>query len=296
MRAIRQMFGGSWTDQKLNILCEYLVAYTKALKKQPFKLLYIDAFAGTGYREVKGGDESPELGLEELEEAQKFLDGSARISLQLKNPFDQYLFIEKEESKCEKLQVLKEEFPEIAPRIICRASDCNKELREFCEKTSWKDHRAVLFLDPFGMNVEWETLKAVAQTKAIDVWVLFPLGIGVNRLLMKDGDKIPDPWVNKLNSIFGTDEWVSKFYTRVVSADLFEAPQEELRKTGNLKAIAEFYLSRLGSIFPAVADNPRMMHNSRSNPLFMLCFAVSNPSERAQKIALDIAKHLLNKA
>ena len=40
--------GGKWTIDKLDILERYLDAYTTALKNQPFKLMYIDAFAGTG--------------------------------------------------------------------------------------------------------------------------------------------------------------------------------------------------------------------------------------------------------
>jgi three-Cys-motif partner protein len=42
-------FGGDWTATKLEILKGYLGAYTIALKDQPFKTAYIDAFAGTGY-------------------------------------------------------------------------------------------------------------------------------------------------------------------------------------------------------------------------------------------------------
>jgi len=44
-----QKFGGDWTQEKLARIRSYLGAYTTVLKKQPFKLIYIDAFAGTGY-------------------------------------------------------------------------------------------------------------------------------------------------------------------------------------------------------------------------------------------------------
>jgi hypothetical protein len=50
-------FGGNWTARKLEILRRYFVAYTTALKKQPFKTAYIDAFAGTGYRALRRADE-----------------------------------------------------------------------------------------------------------------------------------------------------------------------------------------------------------------------------------------------
>ncbi len=41
-------FGGPWTQKKLRILGLYLNAYTTALKNQRFRLVYIDAFAGSG--------------------------------------------------------------------------------------------------------------------------------------------------------------------------------------------------------------------------------------------------------
>ena len=41
-------FGGHWTEKKLAVISKYLSAYTLALKNQPFKKAYIDAFAGCG--------------------------------------------------------------------------------------------------------------------------------------------------------------------------------------------------------------------------------------------------------
>ena len=41
-------FGGNWTKKKLDMLERYMDAYTTALKKQEFQLMYIDAFAGEG--------------------------------------------------------------------------------------------------------------------------------------------------------------------------------------------------------------------------------------------------------
>jgi three-Cys-motif partner protein len=48
----RTRYGGSWTIEKLEILERYLDAYTRALKNKSFNLMYIDAFAGTGYVEM----------------------------------------------------------------------------------------------------------------------------------------------------------------------------------------------------------------------------------------------------
>lgn len=56
-------FGGAWTDQKLDILEGYLAAYTTALQNAKFTKGYIDAFAGSGYRDAKPG--FPDLGEQE---------------------------------------------------------------------------------------------------------------------------------------------------------------------------------------------------------------------------------------
>lgn len=186
-------FGGDWTSRKLEILAAYLGDYRKALKKQPFRLAYIDAFAGTGYRTPQASEDPSSLPLFPdlaAAEPQALLDGSARLALQVQPPFDRYLFIERSRDRCEALESLKREFPDLASAIRVEQGDANHVIQQLCAR-NWKDRRAVLFLDPYGMQVEWKTIEAVARTKAIDMWLLFPLGIGVNRLLLKNPEEIP---------------------------------------------------------------------------------------------------------
>ncbi|GEM_PF-3762934 len=45
--------GGSWTEEKLKMVEKYLKAYTVIMNNRNFRFAYIDAFAGTGYREQK---------------------------------------------------------------------------------------------------------------------------------------------------------------------------------------------------------------------------------------------------
>jgi len=153
---IKQKFGGDWTDQKLEMVRQYLGAYTQIMSRQPFDFAYIDAFAGTGYREVKT-KQTHEIPLfPELAQAdsQKLLDGSASIALRIQPPFTKYIFIEKEQKRFEQLQKLRTEFPDLANRISLINEDCNAYLQDRCKNYNWKKHRAVLFLDPFGMQVE----------------------------------------------------------------------------------------------------------------------------------------------
>jgi hypothetical protein len=49
-----------------------------------------------------------------------------------------------------------------------REGDANRAIQSAIKQDGWKDTRAVLFLDPYGMEVEWKTLEAIAATGAID--------------------------------------------------------------------------------------------------------------------------------
>lgn len=288
-----QIFGGDWTEEKLKRVKEYLSAYTTVLKNQPFRTAYIDAFAGTGYRQLKQIDHPTEYLLPELmeQETQDFLQGSAQIALRTKPRFDKYIFIEQDEARCVELQKLKSDFPKLAPDIMLENMDCNIYLQDLCMNYNWRNNRAVLFLDPFGMQVKWSTTEAVAQTKAIDLWILFPLGVAVNRLLPRDG-QINDALRRKLDTIFGTTEWFDAFYRVEKQATLF-GEEESLRKAVTIEQIGQYYVERLKSIFSGVADNPLALCNSRNNPLYLLCFASGNP--KGAKIAVEIAQHILGK-
>jgi len=166
-------FGGDWTQAKLDVLEHYLAAYTRALKNKPtaarpFRKAYIDAFAGTGSRAAR--EPTPSAPAETLlfpdlaEPApQKLLDGSARLALRVEPRFDRYIFIERNRERCAQLEGLKTEFPALAGDIDVRQGEANEVIRGLCRSPErWKSRRAVLFLDPYGMQVEWTTIEAVA--------------------------------------------------------------------------------------------------------------------------------------
>lgn len=284
-------FGGDWTTKKLQVLGGYLSSYTTALMRADFKKAYIDAFAGSGYRTPPKGRQSDEPVLfPDLAEAgpQALLDGSARLALQTAPRFDTYIFIERNARRCESLEALKMEFPHLSSDIRVENAEANTVLREICRK-DWTRHRAVVFLDPYGMQVEWETIAAIAGTKAIDLWILFPLGMGVNRMLTRDGD-IPPEWRQSLDSLFGTTEWYDEFYKVVRQPSLLGDEDGQVVKAST-QTIGRYFNGRLKSVFAGVSERPGVLRNSRHSPLYLLCFAVGN--ERGKEIALRIADHLL---
>ncbi len=291
-------FGGNWTSTKLDVLAKYLSSYTKALKDQPstarpFRKGYIDAFAGTGYRTQRevGGDAKMLLFPDLADSApQEFLDGSARLALKTEPRFDRYVFVERNPERCAQLEALKEDFPHLARDISVSQGEANEEIQKLCEK-DWRSHRAVLFLDPYGMQVEWKTIEAIASTRAIDLWVLFPLGIGVNRLLTRSG-QIPDSWRHRLDTLLGTADWYDEFYRVESETTLFGDNEDRLVKAST-DTIGRYFNARLKTVFADVAPEPKVLRNSTNCPLYLLCFAVGNTA--GAPIALRIANHLLGK-
>ena len=288
-------FGGDWTSAKLDVLADYLSAYTTALKKSPFQKGYIDAFAGTGYRTLRQEAEEskseillfPDLA---ASGPQELLDGSARLELKAEPRFDRYLFIEQNAERCAHLEELKREFTELAPAIRIEQAEANQKIQELCKK-DWRKHRAVLFLDPYGMQVEWKTIEAVAATKAIDLWLLFPLGMGVNRLVTTSGN-IPESWRKRLDIMLGTKDWFQEFYQTETSSDLFGNHVERLVKA-KTEVLGRYFIERLKTVFPGVSENPGVLRNSNNNPLYLLCFAAGNV--KGAPIALKIANSLLKR-
>ena len=270
-------FGGPWTAEKLEILQQYLIAYTTALKNQSFRLTYVDAFAGAGSYEVP---------LDEYAEFRELRRGSTRIALDINDkPFDRLIFIEKDGVAAEVLRGLTHEYPERDIRVI--QTDANEEIPKFCESMSWND-RAVVFLDPYATQVSWQTVEAIAASKKIDCWVLFPL-MAVTRMMPKDRE--PDEATAKqLDRIFGGRQHWLELYRDSPQMSFLDNEPRRVRAPGS-EQIADRYRDRLGAAFHSVAATQCTLSNARSTALFKLFFVAGNP--RGAPIATKLADHIL---
>lgn len=284
----------SWTKNKLDKVERYLDAYLIALKKQRFRLEYIDAFAGSGFVARKKIAMAGETLFDEDESVslKDFIDGSARIALQTSPAFDRYVFIEKHRKRFEELQQLKIEFPNLASSIETIRGDANDEVQKLCSSNWLGQHRrGVMFLDPYGTQVSWATIAAIANTRAIDLFILFPIGT-VNRLLNRDGRIIPAR-KERLDRMFGDDRWFEKLYTPVQTGSLFSSDLvTTFSKAGDpFSIITKYFVERLKTVFAEVAETPLIMRNSTNSPIFLLGFASGNPI--GGPIAVKIAQHIL---
>lgn len=283
-------FGGSWSGQKLIVLGDYLKAYTTALKNTPFRLEYIDGFAGSGTREVipptPGELFDDVLAADEA----NYRHGSPLIALGNDPPFDRFIFIERDSASIEKLKKqVAADYPARSSQVTYKKGGANAVLKEHIASTDWRYRRAVAFLDPFALHVSWATIELIAKTKSIDMWLLFP-AMAVNRMLARDGD-ISEAWSNKLNDTFGSGDWKEVFYVKQ-QTDLFGNVGTS-KVTQVFKALSEYVTRRLDLVFEAVVDSPLLLCNSTGSPLFLLCFGSGSP--RGAEIAKRIASHIITK-
>ncbi len=271
---------GPWAREKLDALGAYLDYYTKVLKNQRRWLkgtIYIDAFAGPGRSRIRVKATSPlgglltELGPEDDAEEAAFIAGSPRRALEIANPFDEYVFIEMAEDRIAELERLSAEYGG-QHKIDIRRGDANGQLENLLKGNISKyGYKAVVFLDPFGMQIPWETVARLAATKNTEVVINFALGMAIQRLLRRDAE-IPPSWRAALDVFFGTSDWWAEVYVEV--DDLLE--RRTIKRNDAGLRLLEFYRTRLKQAFGHVSP-ARLVRNTRGGHLYYLIWAGTHP-------------------
>jgi three-Cys-motif partner protein len=179
----------------------------------------------------------------------------------------------------------------MAGRMMFRNEEANAAIVNVCSNTDRKRTRAVLFLDPYGMQVNWTTIETIGRAQHIDLWYLFPVGT-VQRLLPREA-KINEGWGSALDRLLGDASWRTEFYKTVREPTLFGDRTRE-NKVADLAAIENYVRNRLLQVFRGgVARNALQLRNSKGSCMYLLLFACGNPAPRARGLALKIAQHLL---
>ena len=167
-------------------------------------------------------------------------------------------------------------------RVHIRRRDCNTYLRELIQNMSgqWNQWRGVVFLDPFGMQVPWDTITKLGATGAIEVLINFPVGMAIQRLLKRSGE-FNKKERKKLNRYFGTEEWYDLLYRR--EADLLGDHRAKVQQSSDV--LVRWYRDRLKNVFGHVSD-AREIQDTLGRPLYYLIFA--GPNETGARIANNV--------
>lgn len=266
---------GPWSEDKLGLLRKYLAAYVSIMRGQPWcknGYHYIDAFAGSGR------PRSQDYG--------EYVDGSPRVALSLASPFTSYTFVEQDPYRVQKLQQLQEEFPDREIRIF--QGDCNQIIPQHitCDICFERYNRGFVFLDPFALSVDWETVQAIAATRALEILMNIPT-MAINRTaLLNNPEQLTDAQVQRMNRFWGTTEWRGDIYEQVPT--LFDETWEIKTNKTTARRLGDLYRGRLSEIFPHVTY-PLVMRNAHKQPIYCLIFA--GHKSNGAKITEDIFNH-----
>jgi three-Cys-motif partner protein len=233
-----------------------LYAYLEIMKNQPFKLIYFDGFAGCGRIEPDSS------GIEN-----SLIESVALQVLGMEHPklFDIYYLVDKHRGKTKQLKKLIEQnYPTKKGLVFIVNSDCNDKLINLADFMKSKpNYRALAFIDPFGMGLNWQSLQ-YCKGLGIDMWILIPTGIGVNRLLMRNETKIPESWLKRLEKFYGLSirDLKNHFYYQSEQINLFGDTLNSKSKLENAASrAADLYRDRLAEVWKFVSK-PFPMKNS----------------------------------
>lgn len=285
-------WGGNWTEQKLDAFEKYVKAYLTIMYKTreryngwPKNIIYFDGFAGSGVKDKEDANiNQPKLeGLDITPEEENIYRGSCERVLRLEKKFDRHFLVDIDNNAlCQlKNHLNNQNISTHSCEFISK--DVNEVLHEFLNRFT-KDDVALVLLDPFGMQIKWETIQNL-KDKRVDLWILLPSGVIINRLLDKKG-KLSN--MNLLKECLGLDESQIKenFYTKSKKLTLFDETEEIQKIPDAITKIAELYVQKLQRIFRCVTKKPLELKNSRNVTIYHFIFASNN--QAALKIAGQI--------
>ena len=213
--------------------------------------------------------------------------GSPLIALEVQDkPFDRLMFVDKDPSSVNSLWDVQKHFPDREVKVVY--GDANAEIPRFCDALEPLD-RAVVFLDPYATQVDWQTIEAIANTKQIDCWILFPR-MAIARMMPVENEPSPELRL-QLDRIFGGRQYWQDIYSQAMQMSLLQEEPKQERLHGS-DHIAMSYLNRMKSVFTSTASVRRTFRNSKGSPIFELFFAAGNAkgAPTAVRIAEDILR------
>jgi three-Cys-motif partner protein len=261
---------GRWSELKLEIVEKYGMAYTTAFSAKGKRLekYYIDAFSGAGVHisKVTG----------------RQIEGSPARALRVRPPFDHFYFIDLNPEKAAYLKSLCEGRKDVD--II--TDDATAYLTQKLLPTIRFElfNRALCLLDPYGLHLDWKVMRQAGQSRAVDMFLNFPV-MDMNRnAIWKNPESAPREGVERMTRFWGDETWKEAAYADSLQYEFFSMPD---RVKQDNDAIVAAFRERLKEVagFSFVPE-PLLMKNSNNAVVYYLFFA--SPKPVAEKIIESI--------
>lgn len=241
---------GEWAERKYKLVGGYCEIFTTGMRNKWKSLIYIDLFAGAGYARIK--------------KTNKIIMSSALIALSVNYKFNKYIFCEEDPVKMEALQLrVKRHFPEVNVEFVLGDSNVNVEkvVTLISKEPSGGGCLSFCFMDPFSLNLKFQTIEKLSIVGKIDFLILLALLMDANRnfiYYIEENSK-------KIDFFLGDTNWRVPFKANEIRPDEF------------IKFLADKYdvnMKRLGYVEPV--DKHRVKIEDKNIPLYYLAFYSKN--------------------
>ena len=238
---------GPWAEDKYRYVGMYAEMFSTGMKNKWPHRLYLDLFSGPGYSRVR--------------DTGRVVLGSPMIALSLPDPFDEYIF---SDENPEALDALRTRVGRLAQelRVTYIPGDANVAVARIVEVISASPRKSTLsfcFLDPYKLNIHFQTVHRIAEGRAVDFLILLALYIDANRNIQwYVGDDNPT-----IDLFLGDRTWRPRWKTAERAGDSI------------VKFLANEYSARMGQIgylTMALEDMVKVRTHDKRLPLYYLAF------------------------
>jgi len=195
---------GVWSERKYSLMGGYCEIFNKGIKNLFSNRVYIDLFAGAGFAAIK--------------KKNKILKSSSLIALSIPTLFTKYILCEKDIEKMDALKKrIHREFPD--KDVIFVSGDSNEnvqlvinEIRKLGPSTI-----SFCFVDPFSLNLHFDTIKRIANVGRVDFLILLALMMGAKRNFhnyITERSKVVELFIDK-------PDWREPFKNREIRKEEF---------------------------------------------------------------------------
>jgi len=237
---------GIWTIEKLFFLCQYLAQTTQAMYNNPKfnSLNYVDLFCGPGVCCVNNNG------------SVRRYPGSVVLAAGCIKPFTNIYLVEKDPAR---LNAAKERIAKInkVSKVHGWNDDANKIVDEVASAIPERS-LTVAFVDPYSLNIHFETIRKLARARPLDLLILFADRMDLERNVQATYYPQPN---GKLDLFLGpSSNWRTK-WDQLVNRD-----------NGRIRQMfAELYLEQLAALGYQHAKT--RIINGDHGPLYRLVYA-----------------------
>ena len=195
---------GFWTEQKLQMLADYLPAFTQAAKNKAHgRTVYLDLFAGdTRNMSRTTGEE---------------ISGSPRVALDTSPEFTKVRLFELPRHAARLEAELTAEYPGRDLRVW--AGDCNEQIdAALAELATFNRAPTFAFVDQYAAEIHWATLEKLAAFKRgsrykVEMWLLFAPSM-LPRGLAAEDPRVGAEFRTRIDAMFGSQAWTAIYDDR----------------------------------------------------------------------------------